>query len=67
MEDGVEGRYRPATIEEAVESILILMLKESRTRALSWFREKRGEEFASVVERLVKQRWSKMKIGKKGD
>lgn len=53
--------YRPATIDEAVESILRCILKETRRQQLAWFREKQGDRFADEVKRLVEAKFKKRK------
>lgn len=53
--------YRPATIDEAVESILRCILKETRRQQLAWFREKQGDRFADEVKRIVEAKFKKRK------
>lgn len=51
--------FRPATVEEAVESIMRCVLKQSRVEQLAWFRVKQGDEFANQVQALVTAKWKK--------
>ena len=50
-------KFRPATVEEAVASIMRCHYKEERVRQLAFFREKNGEHFAQQVESIVKTKW----------
>ena len=50
-------KLRPATVDEAVDSILRCILKETRVQQLAWFKEKHGEEFAKQVELLVRKKF----------
>lgn len=52
-------KYRPATIDEAVDSILRCILKETRQQQLAWFKEKHGKEFADQVKLLIEKKWKK--------
>jgi len=54
-------KYRPATIDEAVESVLRCILLESRRSQLAWFRKEYGDQFANEVEQLVKRKWKAKK------
>jgi len=54
-------QYRPATIDEAVESVLRCILLESRRSQLAWFRKEYGDQFANEVEQLVKRKWKAKK------
>lgn len=56
-----EMKYRPSTVDEAVESVLRCMLLESRRYQIAWFRKMYGDQFASEVERLVKSKWKSKK------
>lgn len=49
--------WRPATVDEAVASIMRCHSREERARQLSFFREKNGEHFAQQVESIVKTKW----------
>ncbi len=53
--------FRPATIDEAVESILRCMTRECRVMQLAWFRDKQGDIFADEVKRLVEAKFKKRK------
>lgn len=56
-----ETKWRPATIDEAVESILRCMTKAERIRQLAWFKDKHGDIFANEVKRLVEAKFKKRK------
>ena len=49
--------WRPATVDEAVASIMRCILRESRVQQLAWFRVQHGEHFARQVESIVKTKW----------
>jgi hypothetical protein len=51
--------WRPATIDEAVDSIMRCMRKESRKEQLSFFKDHNGEAFANEVKRLVEAKFKK--------
>lgn len=51
--------WRPATINEAVDSIMRCMRKESRKEQLSFFKDHNGEAFANEVKRLVEAKFKK--------
>ena len=53
----VVTKFRPATVDEAVESILRCILKETRKQQLLWFKEKYGQQFADQVKLLVEKKW----------
>lgn len=55
------GSFRPATIDEAVESILRCITKAERIKQLAWFKEKHGDIFANEVKRLVEAKFKKRK------
>jgi len=50
---------RPATVDEAVESIMRCLRKESRKEQLSFFKDHNGEAFAEEVKRLVEAKFKK--------
>ena len=52
-------KFRPCTVDEAVESIMRCIKLETRRQQLAWFKEHRGEHFAKQVELLVKKKWGK--------
>lgn len=54
-------QYRPPTIDEAVESIMRCVLKETRVQQLAWFKVHYGDEFADQVKRIVQAKWKKTK------
>ena len=51
--------WRPATVDEAVESIMRCILRESRVQQLAWFRVQQGDVFADQVKKIVQQKWKK--------
>lgn len=52
-------KWRPATVDEAVESIMRCILRESRVQQLAWFREHQGDMFSEQVKKIVQQKWKK--------
>lgn len=52
-------QFRAASIQEAVESILRCILKQSRKQQLDWFRKEYGNEFADEVKILVEAQFKK--------
>ena len=58
-------QWRPASIQEAVESILRCILKASRKQQLDWFRKEYGNEFADEVKILVEAQFKGKKNGSK--
>ena len=58
-------QWRPASIQEAVESILRCILKASRKQQLDWFRKEYGNEFADEVKILVESKFKGKKNGSK--
>ena len=54
-----QTKWRPATIDEAVESIMRCLRKESRKKQLSFFKDHNGEAFAEEVKRLVEAKFKK--------
>jgi hypothetical protein len=55
----VATQFRAASIQEAVESILRCILKQSRKQQLDWFRKEYGNEFADEVKILVEAQFKK--------
>ena len=53
--------WRPATVQEAVESILRCMTRQCRVTQLAWFRKEYGEAFAEEVKSLVEAKYKKKK------
>lgn len=53
--------WRPATVDEAVASIMRCVLKQSRVEQLAWFKVHYGDEFADQVKRIVQAKWRKTK------
>lgn len=51
--------FRPATIEEAVESILRCITRQCRVTQLAWFTKEHGEAFANEVKSLVEAKYKK--------
>ena len=58
-------RWRPATIDEAVESIMRCLRKESRKQQLSFFKDHNGEAFANKVKLIVESKFKGKKNGSK--
>jgi len=55
----VATQWRPASIQEAVKSILRCILRASRKQQLDWFRKEYGNEFADEVKILVETQFKK--------
>ena len=53
--------YRPATINEAVESIMRCHSMKDRKDQLSFFKDHNGEAFANKVKYLVESKFKKIK------